>query len=148
MGNRVAASEKQEIGQDDGTLEANMNDKSAQHFKDPGVNMVLSFAVFSTEYRMIYAMFFGNSIAGLVFLSRLANIVKDIFGKDEAVAATIVAINGDSTWEDGCSSPRFLIVWAARIRSLSCCAPRSLSPLPIIMEKRAYWALDLDSMLW
>lgn len=71
-----------------------MNEKAAQDFKDPGVNMVLSSAIFSTEYRMFYTMFFGNSMAGLEFLSRLANIVKDIVGKDEATAATIVVIKG------------------------------------------------------
>ncbi|KAK3813378.1 MAG: oxalate/formate antiporter [Benniella sp.] len=146
--NRVAASEKQEIGQYDGTLEANMNDRSAQDFKDPGVNMVLSSAIFSTEYRMIYIMFFGNSIAGLVFLSRLANIVKDIFGKDEAVAATIVAINGGfdlggrlffSTVSDRLGRKNSFFV-------MLCSQVVILATLPLTMEKRVYWAFLL--VIW
>ncbi|KAF9081754.1 hypothetical protein BGX23_000478 [Mortierella sp. AD031] len=48
----------------------------------------------ASNYRLIYLMFFGNSIAGLVFLSRLSNIVVDIFGKGSDTASTIVSING------------------------------------------------------
>ncbi|KAF9365584.1 hypothetical protein BGX34_009410 [Mortierella sp. NVP85] len=139
--NRVAASEKQKIGQDDGTLEV------CSGFKDPRINMVLSSAIFSTEYRMIYIIF-GNSIVGLVFLSRLANIVKDIFGKDEAVAATIVAINGGfnlgrrlffSTVSDrlGRKNPFFVML---------CSQVIILATLPIIMKKRVYWAFLL--VIW
>ncbi|KAF9981510.1 hypothetical protein BGZ65_003854 [Modicella reniformis] len=61
---------------------------------DPATTMTLTDSIFSREYRLIYIMFFGNSIAGLVFLSRLSNIIQDIFGKDKATASTVVSING------------------------------------------------------
>ncbi|KAG0057220.1 hypothetical protein BGZ83_000633 [Gryganskiella cystojenkinii] len=128
--------------------ESHANEKAAQDYKDPGVNMVLSSAIFSKEYRIMYVMFFGNSIAGLVFLSRLANIVKDIFGKDEATAATIVAINGGfnlggrlffSTVSDklGRKNSFFAMLFSQVV---------ILAALPTIMEKQVYWAFLL--VIW
>ncbi|KAG0379488.1 hypothetical protein BGX24_000228 [Mortierella sp. AD032] len=124
------------------------NETSAQDFRDPGVNMVLRSAIFSSEYRIMYIMFFGNSIAGLVFLSRLANITKDIFNKDEATSATIVAINGGfnlggrlffSTMSDrlGRKNSFFVMLLAQVV---------ILAVLPIIMEKQIYWAFLL--VIW
>ncbi|KAG0033459.1 hypothetical protein BGZ81_008412 [Podila clonocystis] len=133
---------------DSGHVEANENEKAAAKFKDPGASMVLSNAIFSKEYRIIYIMFFGNSIAGLVFLSRLANIIKDIFGKDEATAATIVAINGGfnlggrlffSTISDRLGRKNaFFVMLASQVVILG--------SLPTIMEKRVYWAFLL--VIW
>ncbi|KAF9323688.1 hypothetical protein BG006_001240 [Podila minutissima] len=129
-------------------VEAQPSEKAAQELKDPGVNMALSEAIFSTEYRLMYIMFFGNSIAGLVFLSRLANIITDIFGKDGATAATIVAINGGfnlggrlffSTVSDrlGRKNSFFVMLMSQVI---------ILASLPTIMEKRVYWAFLL--VIW
>ncbi|KAL1915250.1 uncharacterized protein VTP21DRAFT_7526 [Calcarisporiella thermophila] len=61
---------------------------------EPTISMTLIESIFSREYRLMYIMFFGNSIAGLVFISRLSNIISDIFGKGKDEAATIVSING------------------------------------------------------
>ncbi|KAF8931137.1 oxalate/formate antiporter [Dissophora ornata] len=140
------ANEKQEV--EERNLEANATDRAAQDFKDPGVNMVLSTAIFSSEYRIMYIMFFGNSIAGLVVLSRLANIVKDIFGKDEATSATIVAINGGfnlagrlffSTVSDrlGRKNSFFFMLLSQVV---------ILAALPAIMERQVYWAFLL--VIW
>ncbi|KAF9401586.1 hypothetical protein BGZ94_005168, partial [Podila epigama] len=85
---------------------------------------------------------------GLVFLSRLANIIKDIFGKDEATAATIVAINGGfnlggrlffSTVSDrlGRKNSFFVMLLSQVV---------ILASLPTIMEKRVYWAFLL--VIW
>ncbi|GJJ69544.1 MFS transporter, OFA family, oxalate/formate antiporter [Entomortierella parvispora] len=128
--------------------EAHANEKAAQDYKDPGVNMVLSSAIFSKEYRIMYVMFFGNSIAGLVVLSRLANIVMDIFGKDGATAATIVAINGGfnlggrlffSTVSDklGRKNSFFVMLLSQVV---------ILATLPVIMERQVYWAFLL--VIW
>ncbi|KAF9932982.1 hypothetical protein FBU30_006806 [Linnemannia zychae] len=136
----TANGDKAEVSAND--VEANLDEKSAQEFRDPGVNMVLSSAIFSNEYRIMYVMFFGNSIAGLVFLSRLANITKDIFNKDEGISATIVAINGGfnlggrlffSTVSDrlGRKNSFFVMLFSQVI---------ILAVLPIIMEKQIYWA--------
>ncbi|KAG0050695.1 hypothetical protein BGZ90_006979 [Linnemannia elongata] len=77
-----------------GDIEAFNTDKTASNVRNPAASLPLIDSIFSSEYRLIYLMFFGNSIAGLVFLSRLANIVTDIFGKDGNTATTIVSING------------------------------------------------------
>ncbi|KAK3810417.1 MAG: oxalate/formate antiporter [Linnemannia elongata] len=141
----AADSDKAEVTPD---VEAHLDEKAAQEFRDPGVNMVLSSAIFSTEYRIMYIMFFGNSIAGLVFLSRLANITKDIFNKDEATSATIVAINGGfnlggrlffSTMSDrlGRKNSFFVMLLAQVV---------ILAALPTILEKQVYWAFLL--VIW
>ncbi|KAG0019758.1 hypothetical protein BGZ81_009614 [Podila clonocystis] len=77
-----------------GDIEAYTTQKTASNMRDPASTMSLIDSIFSTEYRLIYLMFFGNSLAGLVFLSRLATIVVDIFGKSQAWGATVVSING------------------------------------------------------
>ncbi|KAG0364581.1 hypothetical protein BGZ54_007362 [Gamsiella multidivaricata] len=145
----TSGADKQELSDgDDSALEGNMNEKAFQDFMDPGVSMTLSSAIFSKEYRIIYIMFFGNSIAGLVFLSRLANIVKDIFGKDEATAATIVAINGGfnlggrllfSTVSDRMGRKNAFFV-------MLCSQVIILAALPTIMERQVYWAFLL--VIW
>ncbi|KAF9140189.1 hypothetical protein BG015_001756 [Linnemannia schmuckeri] len=129
-------------------VEAHLDEKAAQDFRDPGVNMILSSAIFSSEYRIMYIMFFGNSIAGLVFLSRLANISKDIFNKDEATSATIVAINGGfnlggrlffSTMSDRLGRKNsFFVMLLAQVTILAA--------LPTIMERQVYWAFLL--VIW
>ncbi|KAG0259245.1 hypothetical protein BGZ95_004738 [Linnemannia exigua] len=131
-----------------GDPESNSTEKAVQDYKDPNAKMPLSTAIFSKEYRIMYIMFFGNSIAGLVFLSRLANIIKDIFAKDEATAATIVAINGGfnlggrlffSTVSDrlGRKNSFFVMLLSQVV---------ILASLPTIMEKRVYWAFLL--VIW
>ncbi|KAF9343383.1 hypothetical protein BGX26_005829 [Mortierella sp. AD094] len=77
-----------------GDVEAFKAEKSASNVENPASRMTLTESIFSREYRLIYIMFFGNSIAGLVVLSRLSNIVTGIFQKDGDVASTIVSING------------------------------------------------------
>ncbi|KAF9200520.1 hypothetical protein BGZ49_009222 [Haplosporangium sp. Z 27] len=77
-----------------GDIEAFNSEKSASAVENPASRITLTESIFSRDYILIYIMFFGNSIAGLVFLSRLANIVKDIFSKDDNVSTTIVSING------------------------------------------------------
>ncbi|KAG0048523.1 hypothetical protein BGZ83_006540 [Gryganskiella cystojenkinii] len=77
-----------------GDIEAYKTDKNASNIRDPSATMSLSKAILSREYILIYLMFFGNEIAGLVVLSRLSNMVVDIFGKLSDEGATIVSING------------------------------------------------------
>ncbi|KAG0022674.1 hypothetical protein BGZ80_011486 [Entomortierella chlamydospora] len=127
-------------------LEAHANERAAQDYRDPGVNMVLSTAIFSSEYRIIYIVFFGNSTTGLVFLSRLANIVKGTFGKDETTAATIVAINGGfnlagrlffSTVSDRLGRKNSFIV-------MLLCQVIIPATLPVIMDNQVYWVFLLE----
>ncbi|KAI9229224.1 MAG: oxalate/formate antiporter [Piptocephalis tieghemiana] len=62
---------------------------------DPSViRLTLIESLTSREYLIMYFMFFANSIFGLVVISRLSNMVQDLFGRDASTAATIVSING------------------------------------------------------
>jgi len=51
-------------------------------------------AFHSREFRLMYLMFLANTMAGVVIISRLANIMADIFGYSKSDASTIVSING------------------------------------------------------
>ncbi|KAJ1923517.1 hypothetical protein IWQ60_005842 [Tieghemiomyces parasiticus] len=46
------------------------------------------------DFRLLYFMFMGNSVFGLVAISRLSTIVVDIFGKSSLTASAIVSANG------------------------------------------------------
>eukprot|EP01133_Synstelium_polycarpum_P003607 gene3607-4132_t len=66
-----------------------------QELEDPIFSqMPLTDALFSRDFRVLYFLFFANAIFGLVAISRLSSMIQDIFGKDKALAATIVSING------------------------------------------------------
>ncbi|KAF9186794.1 hypothetical protein BGZ51_001589 [Haplosporangium sp. Z 767] len=60
----------------------------------PSISMNLMEAIYSREFRLMYIMFLGNTMAGVVIISRLANIATDIFGRSKGDASTIVSING------------------------------------------------------
>eukprot|EP01132_Coremiostelium_polycephalum_P002022 gene2022-2489_t len=57
-------------------------------------NLTFFQAITSREFILIYLMFFANVIFGLVAISRLSNMVQDIFGKSKSTASIIVSING------------------------------------------------------
>lgn len=51
-------------------------------------------ALASSDFRLMYITFFANILFGLVAISRLSNMITDIFGKSAEHASTVVAING------------------------------------------------------
>ncbi|KAF9972851.1 hypothetical protein BGZ73_003948 [Actinomortierella ambigua] len=76
-------------------LQGNGNRRSlVGHGYDPSTTMNLMDSLYSREYRLMYLMFLGNTMAGVVIISRLANIAVDIFGQSKDTASTIVSING------------------------------------------------------
>src|SRR5690606_16712235 len=58
---------------ENGDVEAQTEEKKANEIMDPAHTISLNDAIFSHEYRFMYMMFIGNSVAGLVVLSRLSN---------------------------------------------------------------------------
>ena len=48
----------------------------------------------STDFRLMFIMFVGSILFGICAISRLSNMVTDIFGKTREEASTIVSING------------------------------------------------------
>lgn len=75
-----------------------LESKSRQECTDPPYNeskWSLMDALVSTDFRLMYIMFFSNILFGLVAISRLSNMVTDIFvNKSAEHASTVVAING------------------------------------------------------
>ncbi|KAF9925345.1 hypothetical protein BGZ67_008715 [Mortierella alpina] len=109
---------------------------------DPSISMNLMESFYSREFRLMYIMFLGNTMAGVVIISRLANIATDIFGHDKDSASTIVSINGG-----------FNLVGRLAFASLSDRIGRKnsyvlmlvsqaiiLSSLPFIMRSETNWA--------
>lgn len=51
-------------------------------------------ALASPDFRLMYVAFFSNILFGLVAISRLSNMITEIFGQTAEHASTVVAING------------------------------------------------------
>ncbi|KAI8598635.1 oxalate/formate antiporter [Dissophora ornata] len=109
---------------------------------DPSMSMSLTDAFSSREFRLMYIMFLGNTMAGVVIISRLANIATDIFGHDKDHASTIVSINGGFNLAgrlifaalSDCIGRKnsFLIMLGSQAVILAC--------LPVIMTTNTNWA--------
>ncbi|KAG0354164.1 hypothetical protein BGZ54_001805 [Gamsiella multidivaricata] len=109
---------------------------------DPSTSLNLMDALYSREFRLMYIMFLGNTMAGVVIISRLANVATDIFGHSKDSASTIVSINGGfnllgrlvfASLSDRIGRKNsYLIMLGSQIIILAC--------LPIIMKSGANWA--------
>ncbi|KAG0336285.1 hypothetical protein BG000_006731 [Podila horticola] len=124
------------------TSRRNSKSVAARTGYDPSVSINLMDAFYSREFRLMYIMFLGNTMAGVVIISRLANIATDIFGHSKDNASTIVSINGG-----------FNLVGRLLFASLSDRIGRKnsymimlgfqciiLACLPVIMLTKANWA--------
>ncbi|KAG0318158.1 hypothetical protein BGZ97_004257 [Linnemannia gamsii] len=124
------------------TSRRNSSRSGARTGYDPSMSISLMDAFNSREFRLMYIMFLGNTMAGVVIISRLANIATDIFGHNKDAASTIVSINGG-----------FNLVGRLIFASLSDRIGRKnsymimlgsqaiiLASLPTIMETRCNWA--------
>lgn len=56
--------------------------------------MTLLQSIFCPDFGFMYLMFFANQLFGLVALSRLANMVEDLFDQTRTEASNVVSING------------------------------------------------------
>jgi len=109
---------------------------------DPSVSISLMDAFYSREFRLMYIMFLGNTMAGVVIISRLANIATDIFGHSKDSASTIVSINGGfnlvgrlifASLSDRIGRKNsYMIMLGSQVIILAC--------LPMIMKAGTNWA--------
>jgi len=51
-------------------------------------------ALTSSDFRFMYVMFLANALFGLVLISRLSNMITEIFEQSADTASTVVAVNG------------------------------------------------------
>ncbi|KAI9594509.1 oxalate/formate antiporter [Syncephalis fuscata] len=58
------------------------------------IKLTLIQSLTNREFYILYVVFFANSVFGLVAISRLSNMITDLFGKSPDAASTIVSING------------------------------------------------------
>ncbi|KAK5575316.1 hypothetical protein RB653_010574 [Dictyostelium firmibasis] len=69
---------------------ANNKNKKEPKFSD----YLLSDAITSSEYTIIYLMFFCNIIFGVVAIGRLSDMCQNMYGKSKVVGAMVVSVNG------------------------------------------------------
>ncbi|KAN0053026.1 hypothetical protein ACTA71_012507 [Dictyostelium dimigraforme] len=55
---------------------------------------LLADAITSSEYTIIYLMFFCNVVFGVVAIGRLSDMCQNMFGKSKVVGAMVVSVNG------------------------------------------------------
>lgn len=60
----------------------------------PSPQFTLIEALTSADFRFMYIMFLSNALFGLVLISRLSNMITDVFERSASTASTIVSING------------------------------------------------------
>ncbi|KAI1297424.1 hypothetical protein EDD11_007138 [Mortierella claussenii] len=117
--------------------------KSAVHTGyDPSMSISLVDGLHTREFRLMYIMLLGNIMAGVVIISRLANIATDIFGQSKDNASTIVSINGGfnlvgrlvfASLSDRIGRKNsYLIMLGSQVVILAC--------LPVIMANKTNWA--------
>jgi len=81
------------VAEDDETAKANKKHDD-NNYDDDKQDWTLLEALVSRDFRLMYIMFFSNILFGLCAISRLSNMITDIFGKSAEHASTVVAING------------------------------------------------------
>ncbi|TPX33742.1 hypothetical protein SmJEL517_g03489 [Synchytrium microbalum] len=69
------------------------DEKQQADYKDLFNRRDLLQLITSVDFIMMYLMMMGNSITGLLIISRLSNMVQQLFGKSVAEGTTMVAIN-------------------------------------------------------
>ncbi|KYQ91196.1 hypothetical protein DLAC_08115 [Tieghemostelium lacteum] len=70
------------------------NPDKVEILEAPKVQYTLRESLKSREFKLLYFIFLGNVIFGLVMISRLSNMVQDIFFKDKSTASMVVSVNG------------------------------------------------------
>lgn len=60
----------------------------------PEIKLTAAESIKSFDYALLYVMLFANILFGLVVISRLSNMITQLFLKDPDEAATMVSVNG------------------------------------------------------
>jgi MFS family permease len=84
----------EEKQKNEGKQVVDMNDNPQTSPDSDSQEISLIDALTSKDFRLMYVMFLANAIFGLVVISRLSNMVTDIFGGSADEASTVVSING------------------------------------------------------
>lgn len=69
-------------------------EKPEQSPAQPEIKLTAAESIKSFDYLLLYVMLFANILFGLVVISRLSNMITQLFLKDPDEAATMVSVNG------------------------------------------------------
>lgn len=69
-------------------------EKTVQQPVQPEIKLTVAESIKSLDYFLLYVMLFSNILFGLVVISRLSNMITQLFLKDPDEAATMVSVNG------------------------------------------------------
>ncbi|XP_037025361.1 uncharacterized MFS-type transporter YhjX-like [Bradysia coprophila] len=73
---------------------ADNTEKTEQSPAQPEIKLTAAESIKSFDYVLLYVMLFANILFGLVVISRLSNMITQLFLKDPDEAATMVSVNG------------------------------------------------------
>lgn len=122
-----------------------MDVKTKTTAAQPEHQLSLTESIMSIDYALLYVMLFANILFGLVAISRLSNMITQLYLKDEEEAATIVSINGGmnllgrllfSSVSDKIGRKSCFIVMLITQTVV-------IATFPIYTENRVYWAFLL-----
>lgn len=111
----------------------------------PEIKLTAAESIKSFDYLLLYVMLFANILFGLVVISRLSNMITQLFLKDPDEAATMVSVNGAlnlfgrlffSTLSDKIGrKPCFIIMLTAQTIIVA--------TFSLYTEEKIYWAFLL-----
>lgn len=109
--------------------------------QQPEIKLTLKESLISIDYLFLYIIFFANTLFGLLVISRLADMISQLYLRDPNEASTIVSINGALNL----FGRLFFSPLSDKIgRKASCIITLVvqtivISTFPIYMENRIYW---------
>lgn len=118
------------------------NDATKTASLQPKIELSLTQSIKSIDYSLLYIMLFANILFGLVVISRLSNMITQLYLKDPDEAATIVSINGGmnllgrllfSTVSDKIGRKSCFIIMLVTQTIV-------VATFPLYTEHRVYWA--------
>lgn len=125
------------------TIKFDENSKQVEHL--PEFKLTAAESIKSFDYLLLYVMLFANILFGLVVISRLSNMITQLYFKDPDEGATMASINSAlnlfgrlffSTLSDNIGrKPCFIIMLTAQMIIVA--------TFPFYTEEKIYWAFLL-----
>lgn len=120
-------------------------EKKEQVSVQPEMKLTAAQSIKSFDYCLLYVMLFANILFGLVVISRLSDMIKNLYHKDANEASTMVSVNGAlnlfgrlffSTLSDKIGrKPCFIIMLTTQTIIVA--------TFPLYTEEKIYWAFLL-----
>lgn len=76
------------------SVSSDTSENKEQLSVQPEIKLTAAQSIKSLDYILLYVMLFANILFGLVVISRLSNMITQLFHKDPEEASTMVSVNG------------------------------------------------------